>query len=356
MHTNKKAKRPELEFWDRVASIYDERVILHPPPMMHEYELWEDEQLDLIMWGMIENKTIFLEIGSGTGRYLTRYGKQMLEKPEFSANLLAIVGIDFSEEMIRKSIINLKAAHLEKLIGRRIFLVRADATNPPISFKKPGLNAIQKIVAIMFGTIGNIKKGRQNLLRYLCSNLLNTNGIGVISFFNRHALTAKGGGLEDYSLIPEIVGTPLQWNPKNGIVTTGKKFFTEWFEYETFAKQIESVNLEIIQRLEGPGPKVPKVFRLPLWSKVPRGYIVTVAPKNCSLRETVNRISKNEKISISPEKLFQKMLVCPKCRPENSDTLVFKSTEISCRQCGTRFPIKSINGVRVPDFLKTKKV
>jgi len=345
-------KKDELAFWNHIAPNYDEAILHTPPPIMREYESWEDQQLDSILSCALEKPTVFLELGCGTGRYLMRYGKLVDEDPCFNDKLLAIVGLDFSEQMIRTSIRNLKLAHLEKLIGKRIFLVRADATKPPINMKKASFNNLQKVVTIMFGTIGNIKRGRKRLLRYLSSNLLNINGIGVISFFNRDALTAKGGGLDEYSLIPEIVGNRLEWNPDSGVVKSERKFFTEWFRYDDFARMIEASNLEIIQKLEGPGPKIPKTSRVPLWIKVPRGYMVLAASKHFYSGQEVKKTSEIGKTPPgSQSRVFHEMLRCPECRTDDID---IRSSEILCQKCGARFPIRNIEGVRVPDFLNRK--
>lgn len=270
----------ETFFWDAASEHYDDFVIKRPPPIMGKYEKWEDKILDTIIVDVLKKEeVIFLEIGSGTGRYLTRYGERFKRGIYPFTNLLAIVGIDFSEKMLEKSIKNLENNKLKELIGTKIFLIRADARNLPISFKKdPSLRHVKKVVAIMFGTIGNIPTGREKVLEHLSSDLLKHNAIGVISFFNKDALLKTG--IEEYNKITEVVGRPLTYFNEGIVVTQrdGRPFFyTKWFDYNEFTAQIENLNLKILKTYKGPGTKVPVWI---FWKEIPRGYIIKITGKN----------------------------------------------------------------------------
>lgn len=266
----------ERSFWDSASEHYDESVLQKPPPFMAKYEEWEDKILDSILSEALKKeKVIFLEIGSGTGRYLVRYGEYLQKGVYPFDNLVAVIGVDFSEKMITKAIKNLEKKQQQKLINERIFLIRADARNLPISFKKdPSIASIKKVVAIMFGTIGNIVTNREKLFDYLSSDLLNFNATGIISFFNKDALLKIG--IEEYNKIPEVIGRPLIYY-NEGIVITQQMgqqfFFTQWFDYKDFTDQIRNYGLKIIRTHEGPGITIRRrMFR----RKIPRGYIIEV--------------------------------------------------------------------------------
>jgi len=266
----------EKLFWDSASEHYDDSVLKNPPPFMGKYEKWEDKILDTILLDVLrKEKVILLEIGSGTGRYLMRYGERLKKQIYPFTNLLAIIGVDFSEKMIAKSIENLEKRQLQKLINDRIFIIQADARNLPISFTKdPLISSVKKVVAIMFGTIGNIPTNREKLFEHLSSDLLETNAIGVISFFNKAALTSIG--IEEYTKIPDVIGRPLIYF-NEGIITTQQRgrqfFFTQWFDYNNFVNQIKKYDLKVLRTYKGPG------FWAMRWifpKKIPRGYIIKV--------------------------------------------------------------------------------
>lgn len=214
-----------------------------------QYERYEDLYLDSVLEEALrKGKVIFIELGSGTGRYLIRFGSRMVKDRKaagkyrenreigrfyswnrsYAKNLSLLIGIDFQPLMIERSVELLANLRLGGLIGKRILPIVAAGQKFHLSLEKYK-NAL-KVVSCVFQTLGNQKTaGLQVDLLKSMNELIEPNGKMIVSVFNRDEF--------DYGMkvfYPEVwptVGDVLSTEEerKKGLLRTTRGVYSQWF-------------------------------------------------------------------------------------------------------------------------------
>jgi len=299
-----KAKKNELSEFDRfiidgiqwsgkMVPSYHENVV---DPFSSAFgpryiERYEDLYIDGVMDKYIKiakEKTIFIEMGVGTGRYLIRYGarttnsevKKKRKHPlapfqrhlkskvckayredstlnryysydkDYDYNLQLIVGIDFQKSMIDKCIKILKEMKLNQLIGRRILLLIAAAQyfNLALDQAEEYKNSF-KVVTCAFQTLGNQPKDLQIDLLKTLKTLASPKGKIIVSIFNRERFFDFGINRFYRTDVAPTVGKVREDKEAirlrdEGILTTDRGVYSKWFYEEELEKLFKVAGLD----------------------------------------------------------------------------------------------------------------
>jgi len=275
----KEAIRRSIQYWDRLAKIYDDILLNNFTAEESSilYEEFEDDFLKRLIEGKIQQgeKLVLIEIGSGTGRYIQHY----CSYPEISL----IIGIDVSYRMLEKSVDKLKRSSFANEIGRRILLVQGEAEDISLSIRRhEQLKHNTPVVICMFNTLGNIEleDRRQNVLLNV-REMIEPNGIAVISVFNRELLRSEGKRYYTderivSAIVPPTFGNrirsrlkqifpylnPVHFDFSKGDVKT-TDFYSHWFTEQEIKDLIKNAGLRPIHNSTIVGIKsaVPKAKR-----------------------------------------------------------------------------------------------
>jgi uncharacterized protein YbaR (Trm112 family) len=324
-------------FWDNVAGIYDSFVLSNVSPSnIKDLELIEDDFFVHVLNEHVscDKKTVFIEIGSGTGRYLLKSLEKIFVNQQYDQFLSKIVGIDFSLNMIEKSIdkivnlipkiaekLEIDVATVEKWIRAKVMLINADVAWPYLSVEGDAL----PLVGIMFGTLGNIPQSDHEAVLFHVKNLIDQEGVGIITVFNAEQQQI---GKEVYKQLENIVGANLTWNESTKTFSTSDcGFYSHWFEPTQF--------IELLT----------KWFNIQEMNKIAKQGIVT----------KINTPPiKNKTLPVRSGHPVEIFLLCPIC--SNKLTMLpAKKRLITCQHCSSKFPIKNIQGFKVPILLKETK-
>ncbi len=333
MNGAKEEKAESLAFWNMAAENYDEYVLgLSSPTEIRELEICEDKFFDLVLREHInsQKKTIFIEVGSGTGRYLLRCLNKIFTQKNYQQFLLYIVGVDFSIGMIEKSIQNItdylpklaKIADIDiqkakRKLSERLLLVNADATGPFLSLEGDALS----IVGMMFGTLGNIHEENIEAVLSRIRSLVDHGGEGIVTVFNKKEANI---GRATYNEMQQLVGTDLCYNEDTGTFRTSDKgFYSHWFEEASFKELLARNRFDVIEER--------KIAKRGIGAR----FSTTVGKK---------RLFRAYKTHPA---LF---LLCPICSNKLLQ-LPVTSWRISCPNCFSKFPVREINGFKVPVLL-----
>jgi len=258
-------------------------------------ERYEDLYIDNVMDEHIKvskEKTIFVEMGVGTGRYLIRYGARTANgeteerrkyssiplrrylKPkackayrqdptlkryysydkDYDRNLQLVVGVDFQKGMISKCIKVLKEMKLSPLIGRRILLIVGAAQYFNLAFDgaEEYKNSF-KVVTCAFQTLGNQPKDlRIGLLKTL-KKLASPRGKIIVSVFNRERFIDFGLNRFYKSEVAPTVGKIREDGQAirlrdEGILTTDRGVYSKWFYEEELERLFTAAGLDATVR------------------------------------------------------------------------------------------------------------
>jgi len=338
-----------LKFWDAAASeTYDVYVLGKRAP--EEIKLFlaeEDEKLDEVIDNYINKKknTVFVEIGSGTGRYMMRYGARVILNENYRKYLKYIIGIDFSKQMIETCIRNLSLTRVvrgerlssivEKLsiktgiplkdireqLLRRVYLINADANKACLKIS----GEFNVVIGIMFGTLGNIADVRKTLANV--SEMMKDDGSLVVTVFNERFADIG------FNLYDELANRGFQelrgitWTRKNhgGSFTTETGFLSHWFTEEEFRELVK---------------KHFSIKNIHLVSK--RGLMAIAKSKRRKrLLRMPTRIKERGIDSSSVN------LLCPNCG-EVLGMIQLESNELHCAVCNKNYVVENHHGFRVP--------
>lgn len=254
-----------------------------------EMERYEDLFIDNVLNGLVKHeqqKTIFLEMGVGTGRYVTRYCARITnnqgnvkkrfthqaihsrgsracedyrEDPvleryysydeDYDENLQLLIGIDFEEGMIRKCIDVLKAKRLGYLLGRRLLLFVAPGQYFNMSLgDAPEYRDSFKVVTCLFQTLGNQHKSQQIDLLKTMKRLAYPHGKVIISVFN--SVKFKEFGLNRFykddvwPTVGNIREDPeaLKYRSEN-ILLTDRGVYSKWFNKHELQDLFETAGM-----------------------------------------------------------------------------------------------------------------
>jgi ubiquinone/menaquinone biosynthesis C-methylase UbiE len=241
-----------------------------------ETERYEDLFVDSVLDHSVKTqnqKTIFLEMGAGTGRYVIRYGARIVNThkngnrrfyrasvhqhksracqdyrqdsvlgryyshdEDYDENLQLLIGVDFQEGMIKKCIDVIRAKRLGDLLGRRVLLfVAAGQYFNMIFGNVPEYRNSYKIVACLFQTLGNQRRNQQIDLLKTMKRLAHPHGKVIVSVFN--SAEFREFGLKKFykddvwPTVGNIREDPeaLKLRDEN-ILLTDKGVYSKWFE------------------------------------------------------------------------------------------------------------------------------
>jgi SAM-dependent methyltransferase len=229
------------------------------------FEKYEDLMLRKIIDQYVKNnkKLVFIEVGSGPGRYLLRYGAKISTNKDsckkyrdhadlqrfykydkdYEENLQLIIGIDFSESMIKNAQEWLKENDLQNLVyNDRILQIIADIQNLNLSFKDTPYEHSYKVVACLFQTIGNQLNHqlRVNLVKKMME-LVKPYGTILISAFHKDVFSEF---IPKYyqKIIPSI-GKITFIDKEKGTLKTKKGVFSHWFSPEEIKNILRDANI-----------------------------------------------------------------------------------------------------------------
>lgn len=336
-----------VSFWDEAANGVYDRLVLgsEAPPDIKRLLMQEDQILirTLDRYTHSRENVVFIEVGSGTGRYMKLLGKRVILDELYSHHLKYIVGIDFSERMIRTSINNLshpktvegemmpsfsrevcsetglEPSQIAKILRERMLFVNADATRP---FLRSSINAV---VGIMFGTLGNVPEHSQLLKN--SARVFQNKGKLIITVFNREV---KEVGLKGYEELVEKGFkslAPLRWDKRLSAFTSVAGFYSRWFSYREFRELLE-------KHAFGTTNVIPIATQ---------GLLAIVDME----REMADNQSSKNRIQDSLD------LLCPSCG-DIIAPLPSKAHNMSCRMCGTQYTGETIDGFYVARLVKPK--
>lgn len=323
-----------LSFWSKAADkVYDECVLGElAPPDVKEFLKHEDLLLENVVNRYIENDEdfIFLEIGSGTGRYIRYFGEKLITERNFDKHLRFIIGVDFCPEMIEKSIKHLvgkktkpesllekvkksrllsDSKDIERKLRSRILFINANAAYP---FLK--ISGMKVIVAIMFGTLGNFSPAERDLFLKINIDRILENGEVAITVFDRKKMQngftiyrnlARSG----FDLLKPLV-------THNSEFTSPEGFYSHWFTHHKFKSLLE-------EHFENGCVKITP-FKHAFFGKVK-------IRKTISLHRSLN-------------------LLCPKCGEILGKLPLTSTDRVKCASCRSSYETKEFLGFRFPKF------
>jgi hypothetical protein len=219
------------------------------------YEKYEDIVLRKIMNAVLstEDSVAMVELGSGVGRVIHQYGscissdpkacvryrrlgpelyrQKSLDNPE---RLKLILGIDFSVDMLQKSVSWLKQDRLGELVREgRIVQVLGSIRSLKLDFGAAGLSNLRRVVCILFQTIGNqIGLDLQVEMLSKAKEIAGTNGVVIVSAFNGESFAEQGR--EYYRSIGGSVGKPWAWG--DNFFLSDKGVYSYWLSKTELSK------------------------------------------------------------------------------------------------------------------------
>lgn len=350
-----------LKFWDSVAANFYDVLVLGKlaPSEIKQFLQYEDKKLYRILDSLVKNNEefVFVEVGSGTGRYIVSLAEKILTNPNYNRLLKYVIGLDFSWEMIKTCIDNLTlkkprrlqienelVTEIESLwlkhglkkevkneILRRVILVDCDATKPVLRIK-----GAKVVVAIMFGTLGNIPSDseRKNLIKLVKQISDDVTIIATGFLRDQHSI-----GHQIYAELADKGFTPLRKITWDGNTFTAKEtskdgdnlfFYSKWFDKNEF-EEILSVG----------GKHLSKIQIEPM---LDHGILCTVETK--PLFRLPRLLHKKNTIDVE--------LICPKCGNPIIRLPLRKYQEI--KDCDIRYKVETFRDFYVPMMLSGEKI
>jgi len=349
----KKQKRwREREFW-RGASQEDRYEYLVDGPAASDEIRSFHEAEEKILIDLLQNhverkeKIALIEIGCGPGRVIRRVARLITERPTTWGDCIEyIVGVDFEIEMIERAIANLilkerkirdwtiyGAAYeistatgvplkeVRETLRKRVAFIDADARLPFLQCE-----SITPVVAIMFGTLGNIPK-MERVLKTV-SEMCWPKGETLIVGFDRahHEI-----GSERYRKLAERQFKPLhetKWDDKSGVFESPGGFYSQWFSLPDIKK--------ILHRYFGKECAPEPISR--------SGFYVVAKPKS-----TIPRIWRRVLVPKS-QKIAALQLLCPHCGSaiHGGSLPLPKVAKLTCTEQSHYFKVVDIMGFQVP--------
>jgi uncharacterized protein YbaR (Trm112 family)/ubiquinone/menaquinone biosynthesis C-methylase UbiE len=280
---------------DKMSKAYRE-VVVDPHTAVEaavQFEKYEDLLLREYLRKLIKRSSkdgkgiVFIEVGSGPGRYLVQLGgkieankdacKSLRENKtsknfysydqEYEKHLKLMIGIDFSEGMIQSAHRWLKENRLHDLFLKdRIIMIKAAAQYLNLSFEDTPYQDSYKLVTCVFQTLGNqMERSLQTDLIKKMSQWAQPNGILFVSVFNRavfqHYLNPY------YKEIESTIG-PIIHDEKaldEAILKTKWGVYSRWFDKKRLRELFREAGIKKVCIRTGGG------FRrgLPLFTEEP---------------------------------------------------------------------------------------
>lgn len=318
-------------------------------PEIKDFQEHEESALIQVLKDHVNQREriAFIEIGCGPGRVLRRISRLVLEQPTtWGRYVKYIVGIDFEIKMIERAIrnfvkkrikirdwvfsglshqvandLNVRPKKISEKIRKRVFLVNADASQPFLHCE-----SIVPVVAVMFGTLGNIY-GLDKVLGRI-SELCWPNGEAFIVGFNRENSSI---GQDRYDRLAKRHFSPLYgtyWKDDPGVFHSPNGFYSRWF-FESQFEEILGRYFKIEKRTTPLGPS---------------GFYSVVKPKG-SISKKLTEALRSRKSKLSAVKLR-----CPECGNsiESGIMPLQKAAQITCENARHSFEVIDHMGFHVP--------
>ncbi|MEM2129034.1 MAG: hypothetical protein QXZ70_00395 [Candidatus Bathyarchaeia archaeon] len=257
--------------WNEMAGSFDEYVTRSKIEALNRYMFNEKFYLDNVIAECTEKDVSLIEIGSGTGRLLTRYLQPQTIADEYSRTnrdckisevisdkVKFLVGVEVAEKMIEENIRNLEKNGLVKHLDKRIFLFNARAeyldyfispdleTEKCIALKKGGFWKTKRIACAMLNTLGIMRPGVRQLSIKKMKEIAGADGVIVLSVFDGSKFLE---GVEKiYSPLEDFVGDfipEINIDYERHIFTTMRGYYSHWFEENEIKGMLERNNLQI---------------------------------------------------------------------------------------------------------------
>lgn len=301
----------------------------------------EDKKLSEVVDRYIQNNedVIFVEIGSGTGRYLRCFGRKIITDKGYANHLKYVVGLDFCKPMIQTSIKNLvcsrevngktftsladrlasdtglKLDSIRDKLSSRIQLINGDATNPFLE-----VSGAHVVVGIMFGTLGNISRSDQ-VFRNV-NRIFTDGGKVIITVFNRKFLDI---GRQSYKELAEGGFQSLEsLSLEDFSFRSREGFYSHWFDETDFKSSLA-------KHFHGE----PEIV-----SFATRGLMSIAEPKPPATR--------------SRRKKLQLNILCPKCG-KTIGILPVQPKRLTCSSCGIAYDVEEFKGFRYPVLMAKRQ-
>jgi SAM-dependent methyltransferase len=351
--TVRRFKRRQKAFWrgatqqDRYEYLVDGPSALDEIKDFHDLE---ERVLVELLKKYVERKekVVFIEIGCGPGRVVRKISRLILENPTTWGQCIEyVVGVDFEIRMIQRAIGNLvsgeprirtdwakdslavefaksKKENLKKIrdaLRNRVLFINTDARQPFLRCE-----SITPIVALMFGTLGNIPQ--TDLVLRRVSDLCWPKGEAMIVAFNREN---NAVGMERYMRLAQQGFEPLEnteWKEENGMGVFRSSpggFYSRWFSRVEFRQALQ-------RRFE-------REFEVMSLDTI--GLCSVVKPKT-TLKRFVHLLPTRNGKHPSLH------LLCPKCGEFLQDLPLTKEAMITCKRNGDQFDVRQELGFSVP--------
>lgn len=195
-----------------------------------------------------DKKVIFIDAGSGPGRYLLLLGskinpnscRELKKNPEtatlykhevsYEKNLRYVIGIDYSEEMTLHSAALLRRYGLGSYLNERIFPVTAVVQD--FHLNDTMFDNTHKVIVCTFQTLGN-QENRDLQVQLLKSmkKCASPSGTIIVSVFNKKLF--KDFGLKVFygKEVKKTVGSIItsKEDEENSVLRTTKGVYSKWF-------------------------------------------------------------------------------------------------------------------------------
>jgi len=352
----RKSRREQRQFWKnateeaRYEYLVDSVEALEEIVDFHNCE--EKALLDLLQKHVErQEKVAFIEIGCGPGRVIRKILRRVLEDPDtWGKSIKYVVGVDFEIKMINRAIESLikKERAIRKLVMRGTAYEVAETMNTPVREVKKSLRekvffidadarfpflrceSIVPVVAMMFGTLGNIPETNSILQRV--TEICWPKGEALLVVFDRKNCAM---GKERYSKLAQLDFSPLngtEWKEEEGVgfFKSPSGFYSRWF-YETELRSLLQRHFE-------------KGFEITSVSKT--GLSAVVRPKLMIRRKIVSYLASRQ----TPDKVPYLRLTCPVDGHdlEKGGLPLKQDSSIKCSESKHFYNIHDIMGFRVP--------
>lgn len=334
-----------LDFWDNAADgAYDEFVLgTDAPYEIKRLLVQEDRKLRDVIEGYFADghDVVFVEIGSGTGRYLHLFGKLIFLHEPYKKHLRHIVGLDFSKRMVEASIYSLirsrglgkeaespliaevktktgmSSEDILDTLSKRVQLLHADATKPFLETSNAKI-----VVGIMFGTLGNIPDAASALSNI--RSLVTNTGTVVVTVFNSEATDVGFRAYLELTRRGFSSLAPLRWDPVDSVFTSDAGFYSHWFSFQEFETLIEK-HLQVKAEIAPLGSQ--GMIAKATFPSTPQGsQSPAIQHQSPSLR-----------------------VLCPTCR-NAVGTIPISARNLRCDACGHDYAVTTIDHFRFPSL------
>jgi SAM-dependent methyltransferase len=321
-----------------------------PREIRHFHESEEAVLMNLLQkYVSKKEKIAFIEIGCGPGRVVRKVVTRVFENPEtWGVCVKCIIGVDFELTMIQKAIsslilkereirewhpegtvsylssaLNEPIKSIKEKLRNKIVFINADAEFPFLR-----VSGVTPIVALMFGTLGNVHNFNSALATV--AELCKPRGKALVVVFDKEKTDS---GQKRYDVLAKNIFPPLcgtKWVGKDNAFESPDGFYSRWFSEDEFK--------ELLSRHFQKGFGISKISQTGLGS--------IIKPKNhFSLKNIIKRNG-------SEGQCFR--LLNPANGKElNNETLPLKQRERLKNSNGNKFQVQDIMGFRVPIMVGT---